>query len=63
MAAVSAAQAALVAEARARQIAVRELATTLILAVATLERVVIVQIGDGGLCSGQCSGAPFPGDV
>jgi hypothetical protein len=49
MAAVSAAQAALVSEARARQIAVRELATTLILVVATLERVASVQIGDGAV--------------
>jgi hypothetical protein len=47
--AVTVAQAALVAEARARQICVRELATTLILVVATPEQVAMVQIGDGAV--------------
>jgi hypothetical protein len=45
--AASAAQAAITAEARARQVALRELATTLILAVAMPARVAVIQIGDG----------------
>jgi serine/threonine protein phosphatase PrpC len=54
--AVHAAQATLAAEARARQVTVREFATTLILAVATPELVAVVQIGDGAVVVGDQEG-------
>jgi hypothetical protein len=47
--AVEAAQAAVYAEATARQVARRHLATTLILAVATADHVAVMQIGDGAV--------------
>jgi hypothetical protein len=56
VAAVSAAQAAITAEARARQVALRDLATTLILAVATPTRVVVMQIGDGAAVVSEAAG-------
>jgi hypothetical protein len=48
-AAVEVAQAAVGAEATARQVMRRHLATTLILAVATAEQVAVMQIGDGAV--------------
>jgi serine/threonine protein phosphatase PrpC len=47
--AVEVAQAAVAAEAKARQVTRRHLATTLILAVATAEQVAVMQIGDGAV--------------
>jgi serine/threonine protein phosphatase PrpC len=54
--AVEVAQTAVNNEARARQVARRHLATTLILAVATTEHVAVMQIGDGAVVVGDGAG-------
>lgn len=59
VAAVAAAQAALTAEARARQVELRELATTLILTVATSACVAVIQIGDGAVVVCDAAGQLF----
>jgi serine/threonine protein phosphatase PrpC len=51
--AVHAAQTAIAAEARARQVTVREFAATLILVVAMPELVAVIQIGDGAVVVGD----------
>jgi serine/threonine protein phosphatase PrpC len=50
------AQAAVKAEATARQVARRQLATTLILAAATADQVAVMQIGDGAVVVGDRDG-------
>jgi serine/threonine protein phosphatase PrpC len=54
--ATEAAQAAVDAEATARQVARRQLATTLILAAATADQVAVIQIGDGAVVVGDSEG-------
>lgn len=54
--ALKAAQAALEAEAAARQTPVRDLATTLLLAAATPDCVAVLQVGDGAVVVGDRSG-------
>jgi serine/threonine protein phosphatase PrpC len=54
--ALRAAQAIIAAEARARQVPVREFATTLILVVAMPEGVAVAQIGDGAVVVGDAAG-------
>src|SRR6266545_1443901 len=58
--AMRAAQATVVAEAQARQVTVRELATTLILVVAMPARVAVAQIGDGAVVVSDMAGNLFP---
>jgi serine/threonine protein phosphatase PrpC len=58
--AMRAAQATIAAEARARQVAVRELATTLILVVAMPACVAVAQIGDGAVVIGDAAGNLLP---
>lgn len=56
IAAAERAQAAVNAEATARQVARRQLATTLILAAATADQVAVMQIGDGAVVVGDRDG-------
>lgn len=58
--ALRAARAAVEQEAAARQANPRDLATTLIVAVATPELVAAVQVGDGAAVAGDCEGDLFP---
>ena len=58
--ALRAAHATVVAEARARQVPVRELATTLILVVAMPARVAVAQIGDGAVVVSDMAGHLLP---
>jgi serine/threonine protein phosphatase PrpC len=54
--AITTARVAVAAEAIARQVAIRELATTLILVVATSALVAVVQVGDGAVVVGDGNG-------
>ena len=60
VAAMRAAQASVAAEARARQVPVRELASTLILVVAMPDQVAVAHIGDGAVVVGDQAGRLIP---